>query len=80
MRQQTLVAKEPTLAPTLVSASARLPPRCVQGDLSLLATPGGRGLPVGHVVAYQPTHALQAAFVLKVLQAGTGAPTQAPGP
>lgn len=33
------------------------------GDLSLLAGKGGRGLPAGHIVAYQPSHALQAKFV-----------------
>lgn len=33
------------------------------GDLSLLASPGGRGLPAGHIVAYRPTHELQAQFV-----------------
>ncbi|KAL4854079.1 putative UDP-3-O-acyl-N-acetylglucosamine deacetylase 5 [Chlorella vulgaris] len=33
------------------------------GDLSLLASPGGRGLPAGHIVAFQPTHRLQAEFV-----------------
>lgn len=36
---------------------------CLQGDLSLLAGKGGRGLPAGHIVAYQPSHALQAKFV-----------------
>lgn len=39
------------------------------GDLSLLAQPGGRGLPRGHIVAYQPTHALQAAFVQRMAEA-----------
>ena len=39
------------------------------GDLSLLAAPGGRGIPAGHVVAYRPTHALQAAFVVAMQRA-----------
>jgi hypothetical protein len=38
----------------------------MQGDLSLLAAPGGRGMPAGHVVAYCATHALQAAFVARL--------------
>ncbi|KAG1681298.1 hypothetical protein FOA52_007344 [Chlamydomonas sp. UWO 241] len=33
------------------------------GDLALNAMPGTGGLPVGHVVAYKPTHALAAKFV-----------------
>ena len=41
----------------------------VQGVLSLLARRGGRGLPAGHVVAYQPTHSLHAAFVRELLHA-----------
>lgn len=44
-------------------------PLFAQGDLSLLAQPGGRGLPRGHIVAYQPTHALQAAFVQRMAEA-----------
>ena len=34
----------------------------VQGDLSLLATGGNCGLPRGHIVAYQASHALHVEF------------------
>ena len=47
----------PTLRPT---------PPCPQGDLALLARPGGRGLPQGHIVAYKPTHRLHREFLHKM--------------
>lgn len=34
----------------------------LQGDLSLLSQGGSRGLPVGHIVAYQATHDLHVRF------------------
>ena len=34
----------------------------MQGDLSLLSYGGSRGLPQGHVVAYQATHDLHVRF------------------
>jgi len=34
-----------------------------QGDISLLATGGNWGLPRGHIVAYQATHALHVEFI-----------------
>lgn len=40
-----------------------------QGDLALLARPGGRGMPAGHIVAYRPTHTLHAAFLHQLQQA-----------
>ena len=35
---------------------------CVQGDLALLATPGTRGLPIGHITAHNADHALNLEF------------------
>lgn len=34
-----------------------------QGDLALLATGGGGGVPNGHVLAYKADHALHAKFL-----------------
>lgn len=39
-----------------------------QGDLSLLATGGGGGVPEGHILAYKADHLLHAKF-LKALAA-----------
>lgn len=35
----------------------------LQGDLALLATPGTRGLPIGHIIAHNADHALHIEFV-----------------
>jgi hypothetical protein len=35
----------------------------LQGDLSLLASPGSQGLPAGHVVAYRANHELHGKFL-----------------
>ena len=34
----------------------------LQGDLALLATPGTRGLPIGHIMAHNADHALHIEF------------------
>ncbi len=34
----------------------------LQGDLALLATPGIRGLPIGHIMAHSTDHALNIEF------------------
>lgn len=34
----------------------------LQGDLALLATPGTRGLPIGHIMAHNADHALNIEF------------------
>ena len=47
------------------------PPPGPQGDLSLLAQPGGVGLPVGHIVAFQPDHRLQARFAAALRERAT---------
>ena len=41
----------------------------VMGDLALLAPPGGSGLPMGHVVAFNADHALVMDFVIRVAEA-----------
>lgn len=43
-----------------------LPP--LQGALSLAAQPGHRGLPVGHIVAFNASHDLQLRFVRELVQ------------
>ncbi|KAL4433595.1 hypothetical protein ABPG75_000036 [Micractinium tetrahymenae] len=60
---------DPTLVRFEDDEAARHAAIDLLGDLSLLAQPGGRGLPMGHVVAYQPTHALQAAFMQRMAEA-----------
>lgn len=41
----------------------------VLGDLALLAPPGGSGMPMGHVVAFNADHALMMDFVVRVAEA-----------
>ena len=42
---------------------------CLQGDLALLAQPGKGGVPLGHIIAYQPDHDLQLQFLAAIRQA-----------
>lgn len=39
-----------------------------QGDLSLLATSGGGGVPNGHVLAWKADHALHAKFLRELAE------------
>lgn len=41
----------------------------IMGDLALLAPPGGSGMPMGHVVAFNADHALMMDFVVRVAEA-----------
>ncbi|KAK9820752.1 hypothetical protein WJX74_011056 [Apatococcus lobatus] len=41
------------------------------GDLALLAQPGKGGMPLGHIIAYQPDHDLQLQFLAAIRQAAT---------
>ena len=41
----------------------------LQGDLALLATPGTRGLPIGHITAHNADHALSLEFARAVREA-----------
>ena len=41
----------------------------LQGDLALLATPGTRGLPIGHITAHNADHALNIEFAVALQEA-----------
>ncbi|KAK9847002.1 hypothetical protein WJX84_008281 [Apatococcus fuscideae] len=41
------------------------------GDLALLAQPGRGGMPLGHIIAYQPDHDLQLQFLAAIRQASS---------
>ena len=43
----------------------------MQGDLALLAQPGRGGVPLGHIIAYQPDHDLQLQFLAAIRRAAT---------
>ena len=40
-----------------------------QGDLALMATPGTRGLPIGHITAHNADHALNLEFARALREA-----------
>jgi len=52
----------------------------VQGDLALLATPGTRGLPIGHITAHNADHALNLEFARALQTACTAKDYVAPEP
>ena len=52
----------------------------LQGDLALLATPGTRGLPIGHITAHNADHALNLEFARALRTACTAKDYVAPEP
>ena len=44
----------------------------LQGDLALLASPGNRGLPIGHITAHNADHVLNIEFAVALQEACSG--------
>jgi UDP-3-O-[3-hydroxymyristoyl] N-acetylglucosamine deacetylase len=53
---------DPSLVRFPSDEAARHTAQAIMGIMSLCASPGGRGLPVGHIVAFEPTPELQIEF------------------
>ena len=53
---------DPSLVRFPSDEAARHTAQTIMGIMSLCASPGGRGLPVGHIVAFEPTPELQIEF------------------
>lgn len=53
---------DPTIVRFANDEAARHTAQTLMGIMSLCASPGGRGLPVGHIVAFNPTPELQLEF------------------
>jgi hypothetical protein len=53
---------DPTIVRFANDEAARHTAQTTMGIMSLCASPGGRGLPVGHIVAFNPTPELQLEF------------------
>ena len=67
---------DPNLVRFPLDEAARHAAQRLIGVLSLCATPGGRGLPSGHVVAFDATPEMMINFALKLKAVGEGDPSR----